>query len=142
VRPLVSFIIPVHDNEVALERCLSSIVSNTYPRELVEIIVVASDPTETSTRAARRHGAMVLQNPERSVSALRNKGARAALGAILAFVDAEDEIDPQWIETAVDVMSDPNVATTGSGTVAVRRDAFERAGGFDGLPAAAVKALA
>ena len=48
------------------------------------------------------------------MAALRNRGARAALGGILAFVDSDHEIDRSWIETAVEVLSEPTVAATGS----------------------------
>jgi hypothetical protein len=49
-----------------------------------------------------------------SVAALRNKGARAALGSIIAFADSDHEIARNWIETAVDVLSTPGVAATGA----------------------------
>jgi glycosyltransferase involved in cell wall biosynthesis len=114
VGPLVSFVVPVHNDAVRLERCLSSIVRNAYPRELIEIIVVDNDSTDGSARAARQHSAIVLKSSDRSVAALRNKGARAALGSIIAFVDSDHEIDRNWIETAVDVLSAADVAATGA----------------------------
>jgi GT2 family glycosyltransferase len=114
VSPLISFVIPVHNDSSRLERCLASIVRNEYPRELIQIIVVDNDSTDGSARTARQSGAVVLQSSQRSVAALRNKGVRAALGSIIAFVDSDHEIDRHWIETAVDVLSDPKVAATGS----------------------------
>ena len=114
MRPLVSFVIPVRNDAVRLERCLASIVRNDYPRELIEIIVVDNESTDGSARAARQHSAIVLKCSAPSVAALRNKGARAALGSILAFVDADHEIDRCWIETAVDVLQAPDVAATGA----------------------------
>lgn len=164
MRPLVSFVIPVRNDVARLHRCLSSIVRNEYPRELIEIIVVDNDSTDGSARAARQYSAIVLKSSDTSVAALRNKGARAALGSIIAFVDSDHEIDRFWIETAVDVLSAADVAATGapyltqpgpnwvqqqydglrhhplrreevpwlgSGNFAVKRAAFERAGGFD-----------
>lgn len=114
MRPLVSFVIPVRDDAQRLQRCLASIVRNEYPRELIELIVVDNESTDGSARAARDYGAIVITASGTSVAALRNRGARAALGGIIAFVDADHEIDPTWIETAVDVLSDPKVAATGS----------------------------
>jgi glycosyltransferase involved in cell wall biosynthesis len=114
VRPLVSFVIPVRNDAVRLQRCLTSIVNNEYPRELIEIIVVDNDSTDGSARAARQHSAIVLKSSDSSVAALRNKGARAALGSIIAFVDSDHEIDRCWIETAVDVLTAPDVAATGA----------------------------
>jgi GT2 family glycosyltransferase len=114
VSPLVSFVIPVKNDAARLQRCLASIVSNTYPRALIEVIVVDNDSSDGSARAARDYGAIVITAPDTCVAALRNRGARAALGGIIAFVDADHEIDPSWIETAVDVLSDATVAATGS----------------------------
>jgi GT2 family glycosyltransferase len=114
MRPLVTFVVPVHNDAVRLERCLSSIVRNEYPRELIQVVVVDNDSTDGSAVAARRLGAIVLHSSERSVAALRNRGARAGIGNIIAFVDSDHEIDRHWIETAVNVLSDPNVAATGA----------------------------
>lgn len=114
MRPLVSFVIPVRNDVLRLQRCLASIVRNDYPRELIEIVVVDNDSTDGSARAARECSAIVLKSSGDSVAALRNKGARAALGSIIAFADSDHEIDRNWIATAVDVLSDPDVAAAGS----------------------------
>ncbi len=97
-----------------LQRCLSSIVSNCYPRALIEIIVVDNDSTDGSAKAARDYGAIVIRASDTSMAALRNRGARAALGGILAFADSDHEIDRNWIETAVGVLAAPDVAATGA----------------------------
>jgi glycosyltransferase involved in cell wall biosynthesis len=114
VRPVVSFIIPVRNDAQRLRRCLNSIVSNQYPRELIELVVVDNLSTDGSELAARESGAVVLRSGTGSVAELRNRGARGALGGILAFVDADHEIDRHWIDTAVDVLSDEDVAATGA----------------------------
>jgi GT2 family glycosyltransferase len=107
-------VIPVRNDVLRLQRCLASIVRNDYPRALIELIVVDNDSTDGSGRAAREYGAVVLKSSGESVAALRNKGARAALGSIIAFADSDHEIDRYWIETAVDVLSGPGVAATGA----------------------------
>ena len=114
VRPLISFVIPVRNDAERLKRCLASISGNDYPRELVEIIVVDNLSTDDSNRVGREHGAIVLKLEGTGVAALRNRGARVARGSILAFVDSDHEIDRRWIATAVDVLSSPAVAATGS----------------------------
>src|SRR5580765_3330169 len=115
--PLVSFVIPVRDDAVRLGKCLESINRNHYPRGLVEVIVVDNGSTDDSAQVARRHGAIVLRSTGR-VAELRNRGARAALGGILAFVDSDHEIDGRWIRTAVAVLSDNDVAAAGAPYVA------------------------
>jgi GT2 family glycosyltransferase len=114
VRPLVSFVIPVRNDEVRLQRCLRSITGNEYPRDLIEIIVVDNESTDGSAAAARALGAIVITSPGDSVAAHRNRGARAALGSILAFADSDHEIDRRWIDTAISVLADSGVAATGS----------------------------
>jgi GT2 family glycosyltransferase len=114
VRPLVSFVIPVRNDVLRLQRCLASIRRNNYPAELIEIIVVDNDSTDSSAVAARQHGAIVIASSGDSVAEHRNRGARAALGSILAFADSDHEIDRGWIEAAVDVLSEPHVAATGA----------------------------
>jgi GT2 family glycosyltransferase len=114
VRPLVSFVVPVRNGVLHLERCLKSILANDYPRNLIEIVVVDNESTDGSAGVARGYGAIVIKSTGDSVAAHRNRGARAALGSLIAFADSDHEIDPNWITTAVDVLSDPAVAATGS----------------------------
>jgi len=75
---------------------------------------VDNESTDGSAAAARGYGAVIVRSPGDSVAAHRNRGARAALGSVVAFVDSDHEIDRNWIETAVDVLSDPHVAATGA----------------------------
>jgi GT2 family glycosyltransferase len=114
VRPLVSFIIPVKNDAQRLGRCLTSILANSYPRELIEIIVVDNDSADGSGRVAKECGAVVLHSPTGPVAELRNRGARAALGSVLAFADSDHEIDAHWIDTAVDILSQRGIAATGA----------------------------
>jgi GT2 family glycosyltransferase len=99
---------------VRLQRCLASITGNDYPRELIEIIVVDNDSTDGSAAVAKASGAVVIKSPSGTVAALRNRGARAALGSLIAFADSDHEISRHWIATAVEVLSDPWVAATGA----------------------------
>ena len=97
-----------------LQRCLTSILRNGYPRDLIEIIVVDNESTDGSAAAARGYGAVIVKSPGDSVAAHRNRGARAALGSVVAFADSDHEIDRNWLETAVEVLSDSDVAATGA----------------------------
>jgi glycosyltransferase involved in cell wall biosynthesis len=114
MRPLVSFVIPVRNDVLRLQRLLASILRNDYPRNLIEIIVVDNESTDGSAAAARDYGAIVIKSRGDSVAQHRNRGARAALGGIIAFADSDHEIAGNWIATAVDVLSDPAVAATGA----------------------------
>ncbi|MBY0496295.1 MAG: glycosyltransferase [Cyanobacteria bacterium] len=114
MQPLVSFVIPVKNDMLRLQRCLASITRNDYPRELIEIIVVDNESTDGTAAAARANGAVVLGSDAATVAELRNRGARAALGSIIAFVDSDHQISRNWITSAVAVLSDATVAATGA----------------------------
>jgi glycosyltransferase involved in cell wall biosynthesis len=133
VLPWVSFIIPVRDDAIRLSRCLDSIRRSDYPRELIEVIVVVDNASrDDSAQVARDRGAIVLRS-DGCVAELRNRGAQAALGGILAFVDSDRELDDPWIPTVVDMLSGRVVAAVGSesGNLAVSRETFDTLGGFD-----------
>ena len=160
----VSFVIPVKDDALRLRRCLQSIRRNDVAGVDVDVVVVDNGSTDESKEVARAAGALVVDGPGRRVAALRNLGAKAARGDILAFVDADHEIGSQWIRTVVDCLGERRIGAAGApcaappngtwvqrwydrmrskqhgrhrvdwlgaGNMAVRRDAFERAGGFD-----------
>jgi glycosyltransferase involved in cell wall biosynthesis len=114
MQPLVSFVIPVRNDAERLRRCLTSITRNDYPRDLIEILVIDNESTDESARTAREHGAIVMRCASTSVAELRNRGARAALGSIIAFADSDHEIDRGWVRTAVAVLASPAVAATGA----------------------------
>src|SRR3989442_1090128 len=104
-RSTVSFIIPVLDDARRLRRCLESIARSLYPTDLVQVIVVDNGSRDDSPKVARRAGALVLSAAGR-VAELRNIGARNAVGDLLAFVDADHEIDPGWLRANVAQLRD------------------------------------
>jgi glycosyltransferase involved in cell wall biosynthesis len=112
--PLLSFVIPVRDDAARLERCLASIRACTGTGSPVEIVVVDNGSADASPAVARAAGARVIDAPGLSVAELRNAGAAAAAGAILAFVDADHEIAAGWIAAAADTLAAPGAGIAGT----------------------------
>jgi GT2 family glycosyltransferase len=112
--PLVSFVIPVRNDASRLACCLRSIRNADYPEDRIEIVVVDNGSRDGSEATARHFGARVVSLPGRRVSELRNLGGYAARGEIVAFVDADHEIAPDWISAAVETLDLPQVAGTGA----------------------------
>jgi GT2 family glycosyltransferase len=112
--PQISFVVPVRDDAVRLRACLASIAALDYPTDLVDTIVVLDRRSDDeSANVARGAGARLLTGGG-SVADLRNRGARAALGAILAFVDADHVIDRGWARAAVRAIAGLRVAAAGA----------------------------
>lgn len=112
--PRVSFVIPVRDDAERLRRCLESIARNEAPPGLLEVLVVDGGSRDGSGRVALEAGARLLSCPGLCVSELRNRGAAAARGEILAFVDADHEIDPGWAAGSVEDLERPDVGAVGA----------------------------
>ncbi len=111
---LVSFVIPVRDDAVRLERCLASIRANRYPADRVQIIVADNGSSDDSVAVASRHGATILSLPDVRLGALRNAAAARAQGTIIAFVDADHAIDADWISRAVAALQHDGVVGVGA----------------------------
>jgi glycosyltransferase involved in cell wall biosynthesis len=112
--PLISFVVPVRNDATRLRRCLASIRHLRYPSHRIEIVVADNGSVDDSAAVARQAEAVVLDLPGVRVAHLRNSGAQAARGTIIAFVDADHEIDEGWAESAVDTLRGDHVAAVGA----------------------------
>lgn len=96
-RPLISVIVPVYKVEPYLNRCIASIVSQTYTN--LEIILVDDGspdqcPQMCDAWAERDNRVKVIHQKNQGSGAARNIGLDAAKGEVIAFVDSDDYIAP------------------------------------------------
>lgn len=104
--PDLSIIIPAYNAEVTLARAIDSVVTQTYPTQRLELIVVddrSSDGTwELLQKYADEHPELViaLQTPAQSGSPAepRNIGLAQARGEYVFFLDADDWLGPEAVE--------------------------------------------
>ena len=95
---LISIIIPAYNAQATLERCINSLLAQTYPNiELILINDGSADRTGEildgfALRDARIH---VVHTSNRGVSAARNTGLSLAKGEYIGFVDADDWAEPE-----------------------------------------------
>ena len=111
-KPLISVIIPVYNTEAYLERCLVSVLSNTY-RDL-EVICINDGSTDGSLEilnafARQDERVTVIDKKNGGLSAARNDGLRRATGEWIAFIDSDDWIHPRYFETFLSVAPDRSV---------------------------------
>lgn len=110
----ISFIVPVRNDAARLDVCLSSIRRNQAPGAELELVVIDNGSVDSSRDVATRHGAIVLEIAQGRVSSLRNRGALHASGGILAFVDADNEIDDGWVAAARENLRSAGIGATGA----------------------------
>lgn len=98
----VSVVIPCRNHAHYLRAALASIAAQTVGP--VETIVVDDGSTDDTAAIASRAGATVLRQAGLGVNAARNAGLRHAASERLIFLDADDELEPDAIETGVAVL--------------------------------------
>jgi len=97
--PLISVIIPTHNSELTIERCVNSLISETFSREKFEIIIVDDGSKDNTTTIAKNAGAdLVLEIDQCFPGKARNIGAGKAKGNLLAFIDSDCEAEQGWLE--------------------------------------------
>jgi glycosyltransferase involved in cell wall biosynthesis len=94
--PLISVIVPVYNVEPYLDRCIQSLVSQTY-RNLEIILVDDGSPDKCPQMcdvwAAKDSRIRVIHQENRGSSEARNSGLDVASGEFIGFVDSDDWVD-------------------------------------------------
>lgn len=107
-RPTVSLIVPVHDGGDALARCLDAILRLSPPP--LEVIVVDDGPSASGPVRERPGIRVVRLAQRRGPAAARNRGAEAAAGDVLFFIDADVLVPADAIATVQATLADPALA--------------------------------
>jgi len=99
---MLSFIVPAHNEELWIGKCLGSIRA-TMERvaEHYEVIVVDDASTDSTPRIAQQMGACALYVEHRKISAVRNAGTGAACGDVFFFVDADTQVNERAVTAAL-----------------------------------------
>lgn len=100
--PFISIIIPCRNEEKFIARCLDSIISNDYPKDKLEILVV-DGMSEDSTRKIvaghqKQHAHIkLLKNPKKITPCALNIGVSQAEGEIIMKMDAHATYEKDYI---------------------------------------------
>lgn len=92
----ISVVIPTHNRSTLVKRALDSVLQQTYPAW--EILVVDDHSTENLNEALSTYPVNILKSTSRGVSAARNTAIRVTAGEYIAFLDSDDEWNPQKLE--------------------------------------------
>ncbi len=103
----VSVIVPIYKVESYLDKCIRSITAQTY-RELEIILVDDGSPDNCpaicDAWAEKDNRIKVIHKSNGGLSDARNAGLAAATGELVSFIDSDDWVAPEFIQTLYDAM--------------------------------------
>jgi glycosyltransferase involved in cell wall biosynthesis len=99
---LVTVVVPVFGAAQELHRTVEGLSRQTYPRDKYEVIVVDNGCDPPCAPAAHPDLVRLIREEKPGSYAARNAGIRASTAEILGFVDAGCTPRPDWIERAVE----------------------------------------
>ena len=120
---MISVIIPVYNREKYIEECIRSVRNSTYRN--YEIVIIEDGSTDNTAAicralAEKEPAIRILEGVHAGVSAARNMGLEAARGDYVFFLDSDDIIHPQLLETLVTGMKETGAAIAGTQTFALQ----------------------
>ena len=124
---LVTIVVASYNNANYIERCLESVISQSYKK--LEIIIVDDGSTDSSKVICQRFMAdkrvRFVEKKNGGLSSSRQLGLEQANGVYISFVDADDYLTPRYVEDFV------NSFDLNGGDVAVCSTRFEDADGIE-----------
>lgn len=105
--PVVSIIVPVYNVKSYVGECVESLCRQTYTN--LEILLVDDGSTDGSGEvcdeyAGRDERIRVIHQANRGLSGARNMGLDDARGEYIAFVDSDDLVSPNYVETLYELL--------------------------------------
>jgi len=97
----ISVIIPAHNEAALIGHAVSAVRAQATAGVELEVIVADDGSTDETVAAAREAGAQVVTLGGGNPAAARNRGAAAATGEILIFLDADCIPAPGWLAALV-----------------------------------------
>lgn len=97
----ISIIVPVYNAEKTLDRCVNSLIEQSYLN--IEIILVDDGSGDSSLNLCKEYARKdcrikVLSKENGGVSSARNAGLELAGGEFIMFCDSDDWVEPEWCD--------------------------------------------
>lgn len=107
----ISVVVPFHNEEQHIEKCVQALLSQDCPSSRYEIIMVDNGSTDRSPDIVKRYPDVKLISEKRPGSyAARNRGIAYSNSTIIAFTDADCVPSVDWLQTISEAMTSQEVA--------------------------------
>jgi glycosyltransferase involved in cell wall biosynthesis len=110
----ISLIICAHNEAANIGSTIDTARLNARGK-FKEIVVVDNASTDATAEIARAHGARVVREDHKGLTAARQRGFEAVQSDFLAYIDADTLIPPEWIDLAERIFRDQPDAVSLSG---------------------------
>lgn len=105
----ISIIIPTYNAEKTINKCIDSILNQTYKD--LEIIVINDNSTDNTSKLLEKYqnisNLKIINNIEnRGIGYSRNIGVKNSSGSYISFIDSDDYIEPNMYEVLVNEIND------------------------------------
>ncbi len=159
MKPKYSIIVPAYNEEALIGDCLISLKNQNFDRKQYEIIVVDNGSSDQTAKITKSFGVRVVKEPQKGVARARIRGAEVAKGEILVYTDADCRplmnwlrlidnafqanpqldgvggvfafFDGNWFETNLTPIGKIFTWHLSGGNMAVKKETYQRLGGFN-----------
>jgi succinoglycan biosynthesis protein ExoA len=131
LKPFISVVVPLLNEEPYIERLAGSVLGQTYPRDRYEVLMADGGCTDRTLEILARvdpeRRVRVLENPGRTAPAALNVLIAAARGEIVTRVDGHSHVAPDYLERIAAVMEESGESVVGGPVLMEADTPFRRA---------------
>lgn len=124
---IISIIVPIYKVEEYLERCIESLITQTYP--YFELILVDDGSPDKCGEICDRYSKIdsrikVIHKENGGLSDARNKGLDFATGKYITFIDSDDWVDSDYLKVLYKLLIDRNADISICNFIKTESDSF------------------
>lgn len=111
----VSVIVPAYNARNTIRQCIEALLSQKYPRENYEVIVIDDGSADGTADAVKAYPVKYMYQTNKGPATARNAGAREAQGEIILFTDSDCVPSDNWIAEMIKPFEDKEVVAVKGG---------------------------
>lgn len=101
---VLSIVVPVYNAEFYLKKNIDTLINQTASKEIYEVILVDDGSEDNSAEICEQiskeyHNVHFISQENQGVSAARNSGIKMAKGTYITFVDSDDYVAKDYVDT-------------------------------------------